>query len=231
MLRKIFDVSLITVALSAMFFLSGCDDSSSDESSESIKKKYLICAGRNPGGVGINLDSGESKDFDNDATFDWDVKIRTFKGKDTTAGAPKPFGGRPYIALRGMGAVKAYKYAEAGQTAFDGLSNSDVVEASFAGDTIDDVDKDIVPRVQHNGADVLLYNDGNPGNDDLKEQYGELVIGERFKQGAMDTNHDNDPIYIIKTDKGANFKVIINNFGPNSSLGESGYIELTYEKL
>jgi len=213
----------------AVFTMTGCDDSSSDdekitpETSEEITKTYLICAGRNPGGVGINLDSEESCNFDDNKDFDWDMKIKVYKGVDSSGKG----GGRPYIALKGKGTVTAYSYGS-GNTAYSNIEYGDVDTDSLTGDSISDVDASIVPT---NASNWYIYDDGTADTNDLKEQYSKLVIGEKWKASASNTNHSDDAIYIIKSDEGGYFKVIVTDFGGSSDIGQNGYIKISYKKI
>ncbi len=240
--RSLLTYMLITLVALGGITVTGC---SSDDSSkvEELKSPYLICAKRNPGGVGIDLDTGEAFNLDDAPDMDWDIKLKVYKGWDKvtnpTAPPTKNFA-RPYIALRGKSGgakvVEAATFGSTGQTAYDGIQKSAVTSLAYGADTIDDVDKSKVTKekkeIAGNTEVFYIYKTSeSSATDTLKYQYDQLQIGEKFKKNCVDKDHTNDPIYIIKTDKGNYFKVIIQNFGPKSDLKEKGKIALEYKKL
>ncbi|MEA3317590.1 MAG: hypothetical protein U9R54_06500 [Bacteroidota bacterium] len=79
----------------------------------SLESPYLICAGRNPGGVGFDFEYNGEKGGANNLdsltvdNFTYDLKIRTIKGEKTDGS----LGSTPYIQLSVL--IAAIKIKEA----------------------------------------------------------------------------------------------------------------------
>ncbi len=218
--------------------MTGCyDDSSGDDDASvgPVTSPFLVCGGRNPGGVGIDLDSGTAWNLDDNPTFDWDVMFQTKKGVRNAGGWVLK--GAPYIKLR-QTVVEAYMHDETGVAEYDAIT-SDPLTGTFAPDTEADpldfsgVDKVEVGDDAYNADDSLLGKMyyAATGKAGLKQEYTPLVIGESWKSAATNTDDTDDKIYIIESDQGTLFKFIVTNFGPSSDLGESGYAEIEWEEL
>jgi len=250
MLQKIkqFNSYFIIIALGAALFMSSCSDNNGtgpDLGPKSVTSPFLICAGRNPGGVGIDLDSSKAYELDDNPDFDCDLKIQNYKGVSGPSDDPK-FSGRPYIALKGT-TVSAYNWSETskegtmGQDVYDDIVRADVTNKTFTADQVADIDISAVDKVESGDYDDPKYEGkyfySRGGKNGLKQEYTNLQIGDRWKTGAgseadaKNTDHTDDPIYIIKSDKDDYFKFMIRNIGGKSDLGEGGYIDIVWEKL
>lgn len=225
-------ISLITI--------SGCEeDDDSTLNAEEQTSPYLICANRNPGGVGIDLDSGKAYSIDDYEDYSWDLHVKTYKGVMESSGSPA-IAGCPFIKLKDT-TVSAYVYTATGKTAYESITLADVTDLGYSADTITSIALDSVDTVQSGEFTESEMSNGNfavgnyyyayTGKTGLKAQYKKLTVGETWKSVAANTDHGDDKIYIIKSDEGDYFKLIVTDFGSKSDIGESGYISIDYEKL
>jgi hypothetical protein len=227
-----------TLLLCSIFLFWGCDDSSSDDNDISqVSSPFLICASRNPGGVGIDLDSSTAYNLDDKSDFVWDIRIKTYKGVKSNSGTAA-LAGAPFIKLKGT-SLTAYQWSTYGETNYNAITLSNIVEGSLAADSVEEIDiasVDVV--VEADGLDSSLLGKmyyAWSGKTGLKQKYADLTIGEAWKtinsKAVQNHEHNDDPIYIIKSDDGNFFKLMITDFGPNSSIEKSGYIAIVWEKL
>ncbi len=229
----------------ALLSLTGCfsdNDESGDSSAPDVVQAelpFIVCANRNPGGVGVDLDSGEAYNIDDNPDFDWDFRIKAFKGVQGTDGEPA-LAGAPFIKLKGT-AVMAAVWQGAGEAEYSSILLADVTGLELSPDGYEEIDLSAVDVVQEGEFTQAQLESGNcavgnyyyawSGKNGLKQEYAKCAVGESWKSTSSNTDHTDDIIYIIKSDSGSFFKVKVPNFGPKSDLGESGYCELVWEKL
>ncbi|PIE88336.1 MAG: hypothetical protein CSA04_02360, partial [Bacteroidetes bacterium] len=107
-----------------------------------VESPFLICAGRNPGGVGFDFLYKDQKGGANNMDslhmddFAYDLKIRTIKGEKPNG----QMGGAPFIRLHDD--VQAVNYSQVdttckGRDAFEALTAENIQEYLLASDAAD----------------------------------------------------------------------------------------------
>jgi len=163
----------LLVIIMAGLFLSffACDDDDNDNNDNTEKfvdAPYLICANRNPGGVGFDFEyqgeKGGANYIDSLWTigFTYDIKVKTIK-------AEKPDGeiaGMPHFTLASN--VEAVNYSAidptcVGYTAFQNLTSADLLDFDFG---TDDESFDI--------STLPLGNTGKPYQSDVSKEFKKL---------------------------------------------------------
>jgi hypothetical protein len=245
--KKMLSLAIALVAFAGTISLAGCfwDDSDDDTSAQEVTSPFLICVNRNPGGVGIDLDSGKAYNIDDYPGFDWDIRIKTIKGAQVTSSKALSLVGAPYIKLR-ESAVSAVKWSSAGSTSYDAITLSayttsglslTVGIAEIDMSTVDTVLAGELTESELSTAGVAIgnyyYNSAYSGfsKTGLKQKYATLVMGEAWKSAAANTSHTDDYIYIVRSSGGSYYKLMITDIGENSDIGQSGYIKVVWQKL
>ncbi|MFW6328388.1 MAG: hypothetical protein ACOC2F_08765, partial [Bacteroidota bacterium] len=116
------------------------DNPPSNESQfNSLESPYLICANRNPGGVGFDFEYNEEKGGANNLDsltvddFAYDLKIRTIKGEKPDGS----LGGAPYIQLSATAQAVNYSSVDTtckGFTDFTNLNSSNIQNYTLQSD-------------------------------------------------------------------------------------------------
>jgi len=185
----------------------------------------LICAGRNPGGVGFDFEylgnEGGANNMDSLSVSDFneDIVIRTIK-------AEKPdgsLGGRPFIKLADD--VQAINYSEVdtnctGINDFNQLVNVDVSSLNFETDSND-----------FSLNSLTTGTTGKPLWSEVNGEYSKLVIGDSWKETAKNEIEGDELIWIIKTSEGRHVKLIIPDFPADPAPTSTGYIEVNWDFL
>ena len=139
------------IAICSMLLFTSCEKDDDDEKvvaeSQFVSKEspYLICAGRNPGGMGFDFDYHGKKGGANNmdslsvSDFKYDLKIRTIKGEKGDGS----LGGAPFVQLNST--VEAVNYSTVDITCtgiekFNALNATNVKSYTLS---IDDVAFDI----------------------------------------------------------------------------------------
>jgi hypothetical protein len=213
-----------------MSFVS-CDDADNGVEPEtnetefvSLEKPYLICASRNPGGIGFDFEyKGELGGADNlDSLsvedFEFDLKIRTVKGEKNDGS----LGGAPYIQLRDN-TIQAINYSSIDEECkgfidFQNLNNSNIQGYTLQ---TDDQSFDI--------DNLPTGSTGKPKMGKLQEEYAKLVIGEKWKSPAKNNIPNDEPIWIIKTPEGRLVKFIVTDFPADPAPTSTGYITIEWD--
>ena len=152
-LLKIF-TNLSMASIIAVSLFTGChDDSSDDLTIGPVESPFIICAGKNPGGVGIDVDSDTAYNIDDKADFGWDLRVKTYKGVLKNKSGKTAMSGAPFIKLQGT-TVSAYKYSDNGTTDYDGIVLSDVVAGSLQADSVESLDMTSVDKVTQADIDA-----------------------------------------------------------------------------
>lgn len=189
----------------------------------SLTSPYLICASRNPGGVGFDFEyNGEKGGANNldDLTvedFIYDVKVLTIKGEKPDG----TLGGAPYIQLSAK--AKAVNYSAidnscTGISDFKSLSQSNI--------------KNYLLQSDDSSFDVTTLPSGSTGSplmQQLTQEYNKLVIGQRWKEAANNDIADDEPIWILQTEEGKIVKFIITDFPADPAPTTSGYIAISWD--
>ncbi len=219
---------LLIVATVALLF-SSCEEddnnkpNNNQEQFQSLNSPYLICANRNPGGIGFdfeyNEEAGGANNLDSLSVddFNYDMKIRTIK-------AEKPDGsiaGMPYITLATD--TKAVNYSSIdvsckGYIAFTNLTTDNLQTFTFDSD---DTSFDI--------SNLTTGDTGKPLMSDVVNEYNKLVIGDKWKGPAKNDIPNDEPVWIIKTTEGRMGKVIVTDFPASPAPTATGYISLEWD--
>jgi hypothetical protein len=189
-----------------------------------LESPYLICATRNPGGVGFDFEydgeAGGANYIDSTSVTDFeeDIVIKTIKGEKPDGS----LGGAPYFKLydNSVGAVN-YSSVDTsckGLTAFNNLNSSNIQDYTLQNDD-ESFDVSAVPT----------GNTGKPIMADLMTEYGKLVIGIKWKSAANNDVDDDEPVWIINTRDGRLVKLIVTDFPADPAPTSTGYIALTWD--
>lgn len=208
-----------------------CDDDDDDDVSNtestfsSLESPYLICASRNPGGVGFDFEydgeTGGANNLDSLTVddFAYDVKILTIKGEKTDGS----LGGAPYIQLSDDAMAVNYSAVDTtcvGTTAFENLTASNVLSYIMESD-----DDDFDPTSVETGTT------GSPLMANLLVEYKKLVIGQRWKATAYNEIDEDELVWIIQTSEGKLVKFIVTDFPANPAPTTTGYIAVEWDFL
>jgi len=212
----------------ATILFTSCEKDEDDEPTPienqfvSLESPYLICANRNPGGVGFDFEykgeKGGANNLDSLTVedFTYDLKILNIK-------AEKPdgsLGGAPYIQLSATAQAVNYSAIDTtckGFTDFTNLNSSNIQNYTLQSD---DPSFDI--------ASVPTGNTGKPLMQDLLQEYNKLVIGQKWKEAAHNDIADDEPIWIIKTEEGRSVKFIVTDFPADPAPTSTGYIAVEW---
>ncbi len=220
----------ILITLTSLFFIFiSCekdDDNNNNDNQEqfqSLNSPYLICANRNPGGVGFdfvyNGETGGANNLDSltVSDFEYDIITRTIKAEKTDGS----LGGMPYIALATDAEAVNYSTVDTtciGYTAYQNLTNSDLQTISFESD---DTSFDL--------SSLTTGTTGQPLMSEVQAEYQKLVIGDRWKAAAKNDIADDEPVWIIKTIEGRWVKLIVTDFPADPAPTATGYVALEWD--
>lgn len=189
----------------------------------SLESPYLICAGRNPGGVGFDFEYNGEKGGANNLDsltvddFTYDLKIRTIKGEKPDGS----LGGAPYIQLSANAQAVNYSAVDTtckGISDFTNLNSSNIQTYTLQSD---DSSFDI--------STVPTGSTGSPLMQDLMQEYNKLVIGQKWKEAANNDIADDEPIWIIETPEGRIVKFIVTDFPADPAPTSTGYIAIEWD--
>jgi predicted Fe-Mo cluster-binding NifX family protein len=201
---------------------------------ESLETPYLICAGRNPGGIGFDFEyngnMGGAFNID-DSTFsanlEYDLKIRTVKGEKSDGS----LGGAPFVQLHEEAKAVNYSAVDTtctGMAKFNALTSSGIKDYTLASDD-----------ASFNVSSVATGKTGAPLMGKLQNEYVKLVIGEAWKAATKSVKANDEPIWIVKTREGRLVKLIVTDFPADPavypthepSVTETGFIDITWDYL
>ncbi len=227
---KLFSALLIVSSLLLSIVFTSCDKdnnpippTTSTGQFVSQTSPYLICATRNPGGVGFDFRYKNSRGGANNmdsltvSDFEYDLFIKTMK-------AEKPdgsIGGAPYIKLFGtLGAVNysAIDTSCKGLTDFQNLNSTNIQNYTLQSDD-----------AGFNLSSVPTGTTGYPLMQQLIQEYNKLVLGERWKDAAGNDIEEDEPIWLIKTREGVMVKFIVTDFPAEPAPTSTGYIEIEWD--
>jgi hypothetical protein len=229
--RKCISFLIITLLFGSSLLCSCEKENSRSETEltnfESLESPYLICANRNPGGIGFDFEykggKGGAANMDllseSESDFRYDLIIKTIK-------AEKPDGslaGAPYIQL--YKTVKAVNYSTVdvtckGYSAFQVLNKTNIRNYTLASD--------------ESGFDITSVSVGLTGNpllQPLMQEYDKLAIGQRWKEAANNAIQDDEPVWIIQTREGEIVKFIVTRFPADPAPTSTGYISIQWDFL
>ncbi len=230
---KYFQILLILV-LSVVSF-SGCskdDDNTSNPVAvesptfKSISSPYLICANRNPGGVGFDFfifgAAGGANNLDSVSTtsFVSDITIRTIQAQKVDGG----LAGMPFIKLAdGVTAVN-YSTIDTNCTGINGYNSLNYSASLSALNYQSD-------NSSFNLASLPVGSTGKILLADLQTEYNKLIIGQRWRTTANNSISGDEIVWIIKTAEGKLVKFIVTCFPANPAPTVSGYIAVEWSLL
>jgi hypothetical protein len=211
--------------------LSGCssDDNNvvqtQDQQFQSISSPYLICASRNPGGVGFDFDyrgnTGGPNMMDSPSVTDFafDFKIRTIKAQNPD----ESLNGMPFIEL--ASGVEAVNYSSVdpsckGIVAFQNLTLNNAQSYTLL---TDDQTFDLLS--------LRPGTSGKPLKSDVAAEYDKLVIGDKWKSAAKNDVADDELVWIVKTREGRLVKMIVPDFPADPAPTATGYVEIEWDFL
>jgi hypothetical protein len=189
----------------------------------SLENPYLICANRNPGGVGFDFEyTGEKGGANNMDSltvtdFEYDLKIRTIKVEKPDGS----LGGAPFIQLHETAKAVNYSTIDTtckGYSDFQNLNSTNIQNYTLQSD---DQNFDI--------ATVPVGTTGSPLMQDLNQELNKLVLGQRWKDAAGNTIADDEPIWIIQTREGKIVKFIVNQMPANPAPTSTGYVKIEWD--
>ncbi len=222
---------MLLVLLTSIVLFSCDDDDNNNDNNQNkeklinIESPYLICANRNPGGVGFDFEYKGKKGAANNldslsvSDFEYDVKIRTIKGERPDGSQ----GGAPFIQL--YNTVKAVNYSKVDTTCkgiikFKELTTKNVLAYTLKSDGQD-----------FNTESVAKGETGAPLMKDLLAEYKKLVIGIKWKEAAKNNVAKDEPIWIIETREGKLVKFIVTDFPANPAPTQRGYVAIQWDFL
>lgn len=174
-IQSINRINQFLLALLLVILFAGCASDSDDDDDEAdslaLESPFLICASKNPGGVGFDFSSdrsGTAYNLDDIPDLEYDLKIKTIKGYRKVNGVSTKKG-CPYAELYRNSTDNTDNAAEAvnitgldssivGETGYTGITSADSYLASFAKDTAD-IDTNLV-----DASSEIITAGKHPGN-------------------------------------------------------------------
>lgn len=222
----------IMVSMAASSVLISCSDDDEEGEPElennfvSLESPYLICANRNPGGIGFDFEymdeAGGGNYIDSTSVDDFaeDTFVLTIKGEKPDGS----LGGAPYFKLYDN-TVEAVNYSLVdtdckGIDAFNSLNSTNIESYTLESDD-----------ASFDTSSLPTGDTGKPMMTDLLEEYDKLVIGINWKAAAYNDVANDEPIWIIKTREGVLVKMIVTDFPADPAPTSTGYIALTWDFL
>lgn len=218
--------------------VSCASDSSDDDekTSSALESPYLICASRNPGGVGFDFvsdRSGVAYDLDKIPDLEYDLKIKSVKAYKNVKGEVLKKGA-PYAELYGTSTDNTANAAEAvrvtgitGITGYGTIATAGMAQSYTYGlDT-----KNFSKTGLDASSDGFLIYDKVGSTTDVKGQMAELAIGEKWISTAKNATADNEAVWLIKTREGQYVKLIFTEFPASGAATSTGYVAIKWELL
>ncbi len=189
----------------------------------SLESPYLICANRNPGGIGFDFEYNGEKGGANNldsltvSDFVYDLKIRTIKVEKPDGS----LGGAPYIQLSAKAQAVNYSAIDItckGYSDFQNLNSTNIQNYTLQSD---DTSFDL--------SSVQTGTTGSPLMQQLMQEFNKLVIGQKWKEAASNDVSDDELIWIIETEEGRIVKFIVTGFPANPAPTSTGYIAIEWD--
>lgn len=228
---KILKSTMLVIAIFAIWgiLFTSCEKDEDNEPINtesqfvSLESPFLICANRNPGGVGFDFEYNGEKGGANNldsltvADFNYDLKIRTIKGEKPDGS----LGGAPYIQLSATAQAVNYSTINTtckGFSEFTNLNSTNIQSYSLQSDDS-----------SFDASTVQTGTTGSPLMSELMTEFSKLVIGQRWKEAASNDVADDEPIWIIATEEGRIVKFIVTGFPANPAPTSTGYIAIEWD--
>ncbi len=218
------------LALVSLCFTACSDDDDDDPEPQptpstftSLESPYLICASRNPGGVGFDFfydgKAGGANNMDSLTVTDFkaDMVIRTIKGEK----ADSTLAGMPFIQM--FNGAKAINYSGVdtackGLDKYNALSISDLAALDYQ-----------VDEASFTLGGLETGSTGKPLVSALNAQYGKLVIGDKWKSPAKNEIDGDEPIWVFQLTDGVYVKMIVADFPAKPAPTATGYVDIKWE--
>jgi len=230
---------ILLLILAASIFSCTKDDENEKQTKQkevketftSLESPYLICAGRNPGGVAFDFiykgNKGGSNNVDDIKMKELnpDMVVKTVKGQKSETN--KSLGGMPSIRLSSK--AKGLNYSAQDSKFIGYKSYLKIIKIS-------DIKLDETKfKSDDSSFDLTKLKKGSSGKSlisDIAKEYKKLVIGNKWLKSAHNTIEGDEPIWIIKTSEGKYVKMIVKRF-PAIINGKAtnGYISLEWSIL
>jgi|GEM_PF-4356498 len=217
------------IFLLGVSFFTGCDADSDDsvDSTGITGRIYDMSPAVVPDGVGVDLETESDYSLDSTSipsTWHYDIKIQTVKGLKPDGVTMK---GAPHIKLYKTDG-KAYKYGYTGKDEYLDITSDDIDTSLFASDLVEEndysscMDDTYTTKINYNKL-IAYYQANLLTNDSSEWLPSTWVVGE------------DEVIYIIKTEEGNYYKLIVLGMGPEStgsgSCPGSGKLEIAFDEL
>lgn len=221
--------SFMFILLSGFVFVS-CDKNDDPEPEEStstftsLSSPYLICANRNPGGVGFDFEydgkTGGANNMDSLTVddFEADVVLKTIKADSDGSTASANM-----MTLNNGAQAVSYSSVDASCKGYTAFQNLTYGTASSKGLTFSSDGADYTLSGLTNGTS------GFPLLTEVNAQIAKLVIGDKWKAPAKNTVADDEPVFIIKTMEGRWIKLMVTEFPATTNAPTAtGYIAIEW---
>ncbi len=230
-------ITILILFLSLTLIISNCQkdrnnplDPKADNYIEPIPpvtSPFLICANRNPGGVGFDFvmdgEKGAAYNLDEVPDLEWDVYIKVYKGVTNDGGN---LFGKPFIKLYST-TVLAKVVSTNGQAGYNAITSTAGSTSGLAADGIAVMN---ITEVKRDSNNNLWYKKTPPGGGHgLKYFYDKIIIGEKWKKSAKAKK--NQKTYIIKTREARHAKFMVKEFPASGAPTPTGYVDIIWDLL
>ena len=228
-------LSIQTLTLITLFLLPiSCDDDEGSnnetidniESFSTIESPYLICANRNPGGVGFDFEyngkKGGANNIDSVSVSDFEADIVIKTQKADNEGSPQAVN---YITLNNGATAINYSAVDTeciGSTDFEALSYETVSSQDISFNA--DAENFSMDGLETGTSGLPLLSEANA-------QLKNLVIADSWKKPAKNDVENDEPIWIIKTQEDCLVKMIVTEFPASNAPTATGYVNIEWAIL
>ncbi len=226
------------ITIKYFYQADGSTDLSDDteaEVFESLSSPYLICANRNPGGVGLDFvykgKAGGTQNMDESPDLKYDLYIKTIKGEKTDGTT----GGMPAAVLFGDSsnvdnAVKAFEASSLASVATgdDGYNALTAVTAEISAGLRADAAGFTLEELETGST-------GSPLMSAINAQYKKLAIGDKWKAAAKTGDRTgpsgDESVWVIKTREGRHVKMMFIAMPAAGAPTGSGYVAIKWDLI
>jgi hypothetical protein len=226
------------ITIKYFYQADGSTDLSDDSEAtvfESLQSPYLVCASRNPGGVGFDFvfkgKTGGAQNMDESPDLKYDLYIKTVKGE-------KPDG-----SLGGMPAVVLYgdsSDVSDAVFAFEASSLASISTGDAGYDAVTSASTEIKAGLRADAAGFSMEGlesggTGNPLMSAINKQYKKLAIGDKWKAAAKTGDKigpsGDESVWVIKTREGRHVKMMFTAFPAAGAPTETGYVAIKWDMI
>lgn len=188
-----------------------------------LESPYLVCANRNPGGIGFDFlyegEKGGADYMDNLVipNFTYDTKIRTIKCEKQDGS----LAGIPFLQLAPD--AQAVNYTTIDPTCLGIAGFNTLTKATLKTYTLSSDDSSF------NLSSIEVGSTGTPLIEPLMTEMKKLVIGIKWKDTANNEINDDEIVWLIKTGDGQLVKFIVTDFPASPAPSTTGYIAILWD--